>query len=264
MSQLHILNGDATLQGFNDIGLDGDVLVWREVFSEGPLSATLDADFWYNRERWISQSFKDTTEGYEQKVLHELEKLSKPYTDITLWFEFDLHCQVNMLGVMQLLQQQVDLSGPEIYLICPDCFPGVPQFRGMGQLTGKQLEVLYDNRLHLGEYDFKLANEAWLAYISFDEDKLLQFIEDTPFWGGLHLLKFALQAQVQRLELNEQGLNYIEQKLLSIYQNGATNRQTIYEAFWHDEAIYGMGDAEIDGYLSNLEHKGLITQENIS
>jgi len=258
MYQLHILNGDATLHSFNDTGLDGDVLVWREVFSEGPLSATLDAAFWSGREKWISQTFDDTEEGYRHKVLLELEKLSKPYTDITLWFEFDLHCQVNMLGVMQLLKQHVDLSGPDIYLVCPDCFPGVQSFRGIGQLTGKQLEALYDSRLHLGEYDFTIATEAWQAYITFDADKLQQFIEDTPFWGGLHLLKFALQAQVQRLELNEQGLNYIEQKLLLIYQNGTTDRHAIYEAFWHDEAIYGMGDAELDTYLDGLQSKGLI------
>lgn len=258
MSQLHILNGDSTLYGFNDTGIDGDVLVWREVFSEGPLSATLDAAFWKTREEWISNAFNDTPEDYEVKVLHELEKLNKPYDDITLWFEFDLHCQVNMLGVMQVLQQHVDLSGPEVYLICPDCFPGVPNFRGMGQLTGKQLEVLYDNRLHLGEYDFKLANEAWQAYITCDAAKLDRFIDDTPFWGGLHQLKFALEAQVRRLQLNEQGLNYIEAKLLSIYKNVTTDRQTIYETFWHDEAIYGMGDSEIDNYLHRLKQKGLI------
>ncbi|WP_295772055.1 DUF1835 domain-containing protein [uncultured Mucilaginibacter sp.] len=259
MSQLHILNGDATLQGFNDTGIDGDVLVWREVFSEGPLAVKLDADFWHERQKYTSVTFNDTPDGYEHKVLYELEKLNQPYIDITLWFDFDLHCQVNMLGVMQLLQQQVDLSGPEIYLICPDYFPGVLNFKGMGQLTGKQLEVLYDNRLHLGEYDFKLASEAWRAYNTFNADKLDRFIDSTPFWGGLHQLKFALEAQVRRLEVNEQGLNYIEEKLLLIYQNGIINREGIYEAFWRDEAIYGMGDAEINTYLNRLQQKGLIT-----
>ena len=54
----------------------------------------------------------------------------------TLWFEFDLHCQVNMLGVMAMMLKHTDLSPPAIYLICPDEFPGEEDFRGMGQLNG--------------------------------------------------------------------------------------------------------------------------------
>lgn len=256
---LHILNGDATLTGFNETGLDGDVLVWREVFSEGPLAATLDADFWKAREGWIIQTFGDTAEGYQQKVLQELEKLSEPYEEINLWFEFDLHCQVNLLGVMQLLQQQADLTERNIFLICRDSHPEVPAFRGMGELTGAQLEDVFDNRLHLSDYDFTLAAEAWQVYTTSNADQLAQWIAATPFWGSLHMLRPALEAQVKRLQVNEQGLPHIEQVLLQLYQSGTTDKQALYEAFWKQHKIYGMGDAELDIYLNRLLNKGLIT-----
>lgn len=260
MNQLHILNGDATLTGFNQTGLDGEVLVWREVFSEGPLAAKLDAGFWNHRANWIAQNFEDAPGSYQEMVMQELEKLNEPYDEINMWFEFDLHCQINLLGVMQLLKQEVDLTAPGIYLICPDSFPGVENFRGMGQLNGDQLEDLYDTRLHLTEYDFIIATEAWQKYILFDADALQQWINSTPFWGSLHLLKPALEAQVKRLQVNNEGFNYIEQKLLHLYQNGINTRTQIYEAFWNEAPIYGMGDTELDIYLKGLQSKGLATQ----
>ncbi|MFD1257210.1 DUF1835 domain-containing protein [Mucilaginibacter terrae] len=258
MNQLHILNGDATLTGFNQTGLDGEVLVWREVFSEGPLSVRLDADFWTRRANWISNAFEDAAGSYQENVLLELEKLNEPYEEINLWFEFDLHCQVNLLGVMQLLKQEVNLTAPALYLICPDSFPGVENFKGMGQLNGDQLEDLYDTRLHLTEYDFIIATEAWKTYIQFDAEALQQWIDATPFWGSLHLLKPALEAQVKRLQVSSGGLNFIEQKLLQFYQNGIATRNGLYQSFWSEAPIYGMGDAELDIYLKRLEDKLLI------
>jgi len=258
MDQLHILNGDATYEKFIETGLDGDVLVWREVFSEGPLSPVIDAAFWQQRAEWISKTFEDAPASYQEMVIAELEKLSRPYEEITLWFDFDLHCQTNLLGAMQLLQQQADLSGPGIYLISPDGYPGVESFRGMGQLSAEQLEDLYDTRLQLTDYDFTLAKEAWQKYILFDAQQLQEWVNSVTFWGSLHYLKTALLAQVKRLQTDAQGLNYIAQTLLNLYQHGATSRDKLYEAFWRQHAIYGMSDAELDIYLNELQSRGLV------
>jgi hypothetical protein len=258
MDQLHILNGDATYEKFIQTGLDGDILVWREVFSEGPLSQVIDAAFWQQRAQWIADTFEDAPASYQDMVITELEKLSRPYEDITLWFDFDLHCKVNQLGVMQLLQQQADLSGPHIYLVSPDSYQGVENFRGMGQLSPEQLENLYDNRLHLTDYDFTLAKEAWQKYNLFDAQALQEWLNSVPFWGSLHHLKTALTAQVKRLQTDAQGLNYIAQTLLNLYEHGATSRDKLLEAFWSQHAIYGMGDAELDIYLKQLQSRGLV------
>ena len=257
---LHVLNGDATLTGFEQTGLDGDIIVWREVLSEGPVSDNVSAaGFWEARSEFICNTFGETPDGYRDKVMTELEKLSEPYDEINLWFEYDLHCQVNLLGVMMLLEQQTNLSAPAVYLICPVEFAGIDDFKGMGQLNGEQLEYLYDNtRVQLGEYDFKLAAEAWYLFVSRDAVKLKTWLEDNPFWGNMPQLQPAMQAQLNRLPVDGNGLNYIHQKLLAIYNSGAATRQNIYNTFWQTEKIYGMGDAELDSYLQQLNDKGLI------
>ncbi len=193
-------------------------MVWREVFSEGPVEEHITSGhFWRKRSEWISKTVNETPENYQHNVLDELVKLDEGYDEINLWFEFDLHCQVNMLGVMTYLKQKTDLSAPAIFLICPSEFPGKEIFRGMGELTGEELEYLYDNiRVQLSGMDFILAEEAWNIYVSKDIATLKKYLDETEFWGELHCLPSALQAQLKRLEVNEAGLNYIQQKLLDI------------------------------------------------
>lgn len=256
---LHILNGDAALSGFNETGLDGDVMVWREVLSEGPLQENiLSGSFWSARSNWITSTFNESPEGYQHKVIDELGKLNSTYTEINLWFEFDLHCQVNLLGVLRMLSGKTDMSAPAIYLIClADCV----QFnfaRGLGELSGEQFEELYDGRERLNEWEFELAAEAWQLYVADDTAELQRWLNENSFWGAVPLLKPALQAHLKRMETNAQGLTYIEQRLLDIYNSGAKTRSAIFAAFWDTEKIFGMGDLEIDIYLNRLKEKQLI------
>jgi len=260
MSTLHILNGDSTAHGFRDTGLDGDILVWRDILSQGPLIEDISsADFWKLREKWICDTFNEVADDYDKTVVTPLEKLAEPYEEINLWFEFDLHCQANMLGVMELLAKNTNLSPPKIYLICPGSFPGKPDFKGMGELNAKELEYLFDNiREELGEPDFAIAAEAWKLYVSRDAERLKKWLNETTFWGSLHCLKPAMEANVKRLRTNADGLNYIEQSLLDIYNYGYKTKNEIYYRFWDTEKIYGMGDLEIDMYLKTLIDKGLV------
>jgi len=254
MNILHILNGDATLRGFEQTGLDGDVMVWREVLSEGPVEENITSGgFWRNRREWITEVFGEPVDDYQQKVLSELSKLDEAYNEINIWFEFDLHCQVNLLGVMTYLKQMTDLSAPAIYLICPSGYPGKANFRGMGELNGEELEYLYDNiRVQLSGFDFILVAEVWNVYVIGDAERLAAYLNSTTFWGNLHSLKPAMEAQLKRLQVNEDGLNYITQKLLDIYNYGFHTKPEIYEKFWETEKIYGMSDKELDIYLQRL------------
>lgn len=257
---LHVLNGTSTLHGFEQTGLEGDTMVWHEVLSEGPVEENIaSADFWKKRGEWICKTFGEDLYEYISKVEEPLSQLYEPYREINLWFEFDLHCQANMLGVIEMLSKHTDLSEPDIFLICPDSFPGMDNFRGMGELNGHQLEYLFDNiRVQLGEPDFVIAAEAWQVYATYNADKLEYYLNQNNYWANLHALKPALQAHLKRLKVNENGLNYVEQKLLDIYKSGKTDKHDIYQTFWREDKIYGMGDLEINIYLKRLVEKGLI------
>ncbi|MEO6851030.1 MAG: DUF1835 domain-containing protein [Mucilaginibacter sp.] len=257
---LHILNGDDTAISFEQTGLEGDTLVWREVLSQGPLGENITSSaFWNARSAWIAKAFNEAPDDYREKVIKPLEKLSEHYDEINLWFEFDLHCQANLLGVMALLNKKTDLSAPAIYLVCPEEYPGIVDFRGMGQLNSEQLEDLYDDRMRLNEWEFTLAAQAWKLFASRDDKALEKWLDENTFWGNLPSLKSALLAYIGLIRTNKNGLNTIEQKLLDIYKSGIKTRQEIYAAFWESGKIYGMGDLEIDLYLTTLADNKLIT-----
>jgi hypothetical protein len=260
---LHVLNGDSTLHSFEHTGLEGDTMVWREVLSEGPVEENIaSGHFWKMRGEWLCKIFGEDLYEYNRKVEEPLSKLYEPYNEIDLWFEFDLHCQVNMLGVIEMLSKHTDLSEPNIFLICPDSYPGKENFKGMGELNGHELEYLFDNiRVQLGEPDFVIAAEAWQAYTTCNAGQLEEYLGQNNYWANLHCLKPALQAHLKRLKVNEKDLNYIEQKLLDIYNGGTKDKYSIYEAFWQEEKIYGMGDLEINIYLRRLVDKGLVEIE---
>ncbi|AMR30694.1 hypothetical protein A0256_04285 [Mucilaginibacter sp. PAMC 26640] len=257
---LHVLNGDATLAGFQQADIDGDIMIWREVLSEGPVSRNVQsAKFWQDRSEWICAAFAETPDNYSTGVVNQLEKLAEPYEEINLWFEYDLHCQVNLLGIMNMLNRQTNLSAPDVYLISPAEFPEMLDFTGMGQLNGEQMGYLYDNvRLQLGEYDFRLALEAWELYVGADAGKLQAWLNETPFWGNMHNLKPAMEAHLKRLGTNADGLNYIHLKLLEAYSSGIRTRPEIYRYFWKTEKIYGMADNALDLYLQQLTDRKLI------
>ncbi len=257
---LHVLNGDATAYNFQETGLPGDVLVWREILSQGPLnSAIASGEFWTARANWIGQTFGESASEYLTQVVVPLEKLKAAYDEINLWFEFDLHCQANLLGVLALLANNTNLSPPAVFLICPGDFPGKNNFKGMGELTAKELQYLFDTiRVELGEPDFFVAARAWVQYVEGNAKTIEKWIGETTFWGALALVKPAMEAHMRRLQTDSRGLNYIEQCLLTLYQTGARTKRELYQQFWDTQPIYGMGDLEIDLYLKHLEAKSLI------
>ncbi len=260
MNILHILNGDSTLYGFEQTGLDGDTMVWRGVLSEGPLEENITSgSFWRARLNWICETLNETPVGYQERMLDQLVKLGEPYDEINLWFDFDLHCQVNLLGVMNYLKRLTNLSKPSTFLICPTDYPGKENFRGMGELKSDELEFLFDDiRVQLSDIDFVIAEEVWQIYVAGDAKTLEEYINNTRFWGSLHSLKPAMEAHLKRLQYNENKLNYVEQKLLDIYDSGINTKPEIYSTFWSTEKIYGMGDMEINIYLKRLQDRGLI------
>ncbi|MFI5159534.1 MAG: hypothetical protein ACHQF4_11755 [Sphingobacteriales bacterium] len=67
-----------------------------------------------------------------------------------------------------------------------------------------------------------------------------------------------MEAQLKRLQLDENGLNGVENTLLDIYRDGAKTKQEIYQRFWTTEKIYGFGDSQIDMYLEKLRNKKMI------
>lgn len=255
-SQLHILNGDATHDVFMQTDLAGDVIIWREILSDGPVSKE---NLWLTRARWIHENFGESEENYFKNFVKPLNQLAnwQNYQEIVLWFEFDLVCQINLCCILSLLSDN-NVSPTKIRLVCPNKINGLPHFRGLGELNPIQLSNLYSNRLTLTLGNLDLGKKAWHLYVENNLTEMQSLCEQD--FGNLALLKKALQIHLKRQEKDSRGLNFIEQKLVDLAKTHQT-KETIYKAFWATEPELGMGDAQVYTILKELKAKDFISDK---
>jgi hypothetical protein len=255
MKTLHIINGEATLYVFKQTQIVGDVLIWNEILSEGPVSKT---NLWELRADWMLKSFNEPKANYSQKVVKEAEKLEnlEEYNEVILWFEFDLVCQINLTYILSVLYKNYQSALP-IYLICADKIEGVPNFRGLGQLNADQLLKLYPTKVRLQKTDLAFAADVWNIYVSNDYEQIKEFLNSD--FGNLPLLRKAIGAHLSRFAKESNGLNYIEETLLSLIATGIRTRDQLYELFWKQEPIFGITDLQLGLILNKLKERGLTT-----
>lgn len=262
MKALHILNGDTTAYQFAGSGLSGDVAVWREMLSEGPLlgSPKTDEELWTLRQNWLVAQFGDRmteNDTYEQKVVAEFTQICRyaEYDEVVFWFEHDLFCQINLVFLLACFAR-VDLGKTVLKQVSINQFDGVPDFKGLGQLTGAQLATLYPKAEPLTAHELTLAARVWLAYAPSDGVALANLL--TEDFGQLRYLRDALSAHLARLRVTDNGLPLIENQLVRIIRKAPmTTRQVVTEWLSNDR-IYGLGDWSIEQYLAGLIHQGVI------
>ncbi len=250
---LHILNGDSTLWQLNATDIKGDRLVWRDVLSDGPVLADFGSDqFWKIRTEFMCQAFGTTPEGFKAKVIDEFNKIESlnQYNEVILWFEYDLFCQINMVGIMHYLSEHIEAS-TQLSLICVGHVPGHPHLVGLGELEPAQLPKLLEQRSQLDFSDLKYASEVYLAYCASDPIGLVNLDQHAIF----HYLKGALQAHFQRFPDATTGLTKIERTMLQFINEGANSPKEIVGRIlrWQKGTYYGFGDSQYFNYLKRLK-----------
>ena len=259
---LHILNGDSTRAIFQNSGIGGDVIVWREMLCEGRTPATRNMSrFFEERAAFLQQAYGIDSAAYLADVEQDKQLLHKAsdYEEIVLWFEFDLFCQVNLVFVLYYLSQ-LSVMLPPVSIVQLDQHPDVPNFRGLGMLQSHHLPPLFEARTYIRQEDWQLAREAWEAYSA--EDPLA--LEELSRRPGHHLpyLGKALQAHLQRLPNVSNGLNAVEHFFLDRLALGKLRERDLYYQFWNELKIYGFGDFQLDIYTNRLQQAGVVKRED--
>jgi hypothetical protein len=262
MEILHILNGDATAYPFRKSGIAGDTLIWREVLSEGPAPGGLsEEEFWRVRFEWLGKTYKEREEELESKIGGERAKLEqfRDFSEVVLWFEHDLVCQVNLIYLLSFFAGQPSGS-TTLSMISIDSHPEKLDFKGLGELSPIQIGELYPKKTIITGNHLQTAKRAWRAYSSHDPSHIEELLQTDI--SALPFLRNALMAHLQRFPSKENGLNRIEKKLLEtgLESTPAWEKEKVLEKFWQTEGIYGMGDVQVMGYMDDLSPALLTTQ----
>jgi hypothetical protein len=249
---LHILNGDSTAQTLTQSGLSGEQLVWKEALIWGPTPAKVDLSEWCRLRADFLANWNgmDAQQCFEDLMQQEaaLGTLAN-HEEVVLWFEFDLFCQLNLIYVLSRLSGRV-LSRTRLSLICIGEFPGIDDFRGLGQLTAEQLVSLFPARQPVTIEQIELAGRAWNACSSPNpqEIELLLAQDTTP----LPFLRSALRLHLRRFPSVRNGLGHMEQMALERIARGVTRFPELFKEWSAAEPGYGLGDAQLWDVLIRL------------
>ena len=249
---LHVLNGDSTAQTLKQTSIAGEHLVWKEALIWGPTPAKVSLVDWCRlRSNFLAgPNGIDTQQCFQDLMQQEAAlKTLANHDEVVFWFEFDLFCQLNLIYVLGKLQGQT-FAETTLSMICIGEFPGIEDFRGLGQLEREQLASLFPARMAVTAEQIELADRAWAACSSSNprEIEVLLAQDTTP----LPFLRAALQLHLQRFPSVRNGLGRPEQTALECILRGADSFPELFKAWSALECGYGMGDTQLWDLLVRL------------
>ena len=231
---IHVLPGDSLVAEFNKTGIDGEVVVCRECLVAGDRSGTTLDEFWDRRANFIALEYGGDPIEYQENVAYELEKLIglPADTEVNLWFEYELFCQVNMWFCLDLLKG----SDVRVFRIEPLNASPDDIWKGFGKLEAVDLVNCYEGRTQFSEEDIAMGSQLWEAFRQEDLDELRRLGEyRSPCFPFLkEVCEAAAEigsrpAEIVR-ELKASGLNELE---------------SLFPEFQKRAGVYGYGDLQV-------------------
>lgn len=241
----HILNGDSLKQQFPQ-NILGEIIVARECLVDGNVKGSDLDELFVSRAKFLSRSYGGSEGEYYENTASEFQKILVIHrnSDLNLWFEDDLFCQVNFWFVAHLIFEYVKNS--TVYLIRP---PLHTPF-GFGGLNETKLTEVYQARVQIKDIE-KIAG-LWKSYQSGDTEQLMSTakkLEKTfPF-----ILR-AVEAHIDRIP-SENDPGRPSKALIEIMNDLQTEEfGKVFGEFNRREPIYGFGDLQVKKLLNEIKN----------
>lgn len=274
---LHITNGNSLTNYLKELNIDGSFLTWQEMLCEGPTEALIDSDSFINKRKKFLNNYYDI-EINESEYVSEIRQLNdlSGYTEVVLWFEYDLFCHINLVAVISLLQQKkVDLP---LYLVCSGRITGEKNLKGLSELSSSQLFHHYRKKIKLKAEDIDLAETVWKTYCGKDHNLFKHYITKK---SSFKYLSNCLKAHLERFPDQKSGLNILEGNILNIIKdNHIKSRHHLLGYALNYQGYYGFGDVQLSRIIDKLSifyveekdkitlkregHEALIAQHNFA
>jgi len=231
---LHVLPGDGIVEAFRDASIEGDVAVCREALIDGDVSGDTLPEFWENRARVVARDHPEASEDFHESVVREFAKLTalQSGSEINLWFEYELFCQINLWFCLSLLTD----STAEIFRVEPVTLSNAEIWDGFGNLAAGDLRKCLAARVRLSRSDVELGGQLWSAYRTGDHEELKRLSEiDSPAFPKLRAACVAATEKDSRPQ----------QIIGEIIQSGETEFEKIFLEFKVRGGEYGYGDVQV-------------------
>ncbi|OUR91857.1 DUF1835 domain-containing protein [Flavobacteriales bacterium 34_180_T64] len=248
---LHITNGTSLTEylGQLDICNSQNTITWQETLCVGPTVENLDSKEFIKTRKAFFKSFYDIKLS-SKEITKEFNKLNniESFTEVILWFEYDLFCHINMVAVISLLKcKKVNLP---IYLVCSGRVEGEKGLKGLSELKPKQLAEHYQEKVKLTPEDIDLAKHVWRIYCGKDHNLLLPLVVKE---SSFKYLNICLIAHIKRFPDTRSGISTLEYNILTlIKENNITSKRHLLGYVLHYQGYYGYGDLQLERVINLL------------
>ncbi|MBU4315625.1 DUF1835 domain-containing protein, partial [Patescibacteria group bacterium] len=158
---LHIHCGDSSAKALQESKIPGDVLVWKEIYVEGPVPGNLSEEEFQCIRASYFMTFGLKYDGVLQGMSARYRKIKEAgkYEEVILWFDACLFDQTIMIYLIDLCAKQ-SWEKTKLSLICVGECAGFDRFCGLGELFPEQLASIFDTRHEVTKEEINLAGEA--------------------------------------------------------------------------------------------------------
>jgi hypothetical protein len=246
METFHILNGDCLAEQLKFTKINQDFIICRECLLDGNVSADNLSEFWKVRANFISETFG--ANDYHQKVVQEFAKINQipEGSDVYLWFENDLFCQINQWFVLNLLSRRANLK---LFRVFPVIEKDTDIWKGFGIATTETLEKAYKSKVIFQSQDIELGINLWAAYKNQDFVKLKELSK--KYSACFQYLEEVCNAHIDRFPKdNSEGRP--QRVIKYIIETQSKDFQEVFAEFSAREGIYGFGDLQVKEIFERL------------
>ena len=252
MKLLHITDGDSMTEKFRQLEIPGDLVVWRENLCEGPTHPEVGSpEFISIRKAFLKAAYNISVAEHQEKFVKELQKLQEldQYSEVILWFEFDLFSHMNMLALISfLLQKEKKIP---FYLVCSGRLKGETELLPLSELPVKHLQEHYKCRIELNQDDLEMAALIWELYCGDKPKRLVSEIKKT---SNVEYLSSCIRAHIERFPNAKNGLNTLESNVLKLIQeHQITSVHHLLGYALKYQGYYGYGDIQMQRVIDKLK-----------
>ncbi len=246
---LHITNGDSLTEYLNELDFHGDFLTWQEMLCEGPVISNINSKKFFDlRSQFLKEYYNIEVNKFD--FSRDLLKLEHPeqYDTIILWFEYDLFCHINMLGVLNLLYQK-KIDKP-IYVVTSGFISGEKNLKGLAELNPEQLREHFHKRIKITKEDLQLAVDLWNIYCGKDHNLFKPYIVSN---SSFKYMSNCLKAHIERFPNQKTGLSVLEEHILTIVKDrDVKSRHHLLGYILNYQGYYGFGDIQMERIIERL------------
>jgi hypothetical protein len=250
---LHIQCGDSSAGSLRQSSVPGEVLVWHDPVSEGPVPGGIgDQEYREIRAKFfVDQQYTKTYDGALQGLTARHENLAraKDYAEVVLWFDACLFDQTIMVHVMEKLAR-IDTGKARLSLICVGEHPNFERFLGLGQLSPEQMAALFPARHEITQPEKDLAVKAWKVFSS-DTPRAIEALLAQDC-SALPYLADALRRHLEECPSVANGLSRLQREALEVVASGTSKLGEIFTEVSNKEERPFFGDTMLWDCLDEM------------